>query len=224
MLSSLQYGIDGGIPKNDRDSEHEKDISNESSDNTTKTGDRLVADAIHAYHHSRDTYERNRSQDERFSRNLSILTTIFVLGAAASAIYSAIILTQKTSDFRDQEQRQLRAYVFPDEIAIFNADDDINKKDTELPHFEIYMKNTGVTPAYDVKTFVGGGLMTFPSNFTLRDIMFANITPTNTSASILPHDARQKSIGYIRNLPIRNCSGPTGESIARKAYGALREG
>jgi len=88
--------------------------------------------------------------------------------------------------------------VFPDSVAIYNADDDISKQSTEVPRLEIFMKNTGVTPAYDVVTFIGATLLTFPNHFTMAEI-YTN--PSGyTSIAVLPHEARQQSIVNISNV------------------------
>jgi len=186
LLGLITSAVDREPLEDAQESEHERSAT--------------IPDAVNAYRRSRHVHESQRARREKTTIVILGLTGIFALAAAIAAGYSAYIFNQQTADFVDQEQRQLRAYVFPDSVAIYNADDDISKNSTEAPRVEIFMRNTGVTPAYNVTTFIGAGLVAFPAHFTMNDFhIAATLNVANTSTNILAHDARQRSVGVVFN-------------------------
>ena len=66
---------------------------------------------------------------------------------------------------KDTEQRQLRAYVFVDHVQTTNIDDDLTIDDpTKLQSVTVVFKNSGLTPAYNVKQIASLKFTDFPPN------------------------------------------------------------
>ena len=197
LLIFLLSLVTSNIDRNIHESEWESDQTNV---NSTHNQQDTIAGAINTYRRIRQIEGAKSARRETITITILGFTAIFALAAAVAAGYSALIFHQQQSDFVDQEQRQLRAYVFSDKVDIYNADDDISKHSSEAPRAELLMKNTGVTPAYNVTTFVGASVLTFPLRFTMADVYkTATISMASTSIGILPHDARQQSIAIVAN-------------------------
>lgn len=115
-----------------------------------------IADAIHTYRHYRRSDDANRAKRERYTIGVLGITAILALFAAGASIYSAVIFSSQLDAFRDQERRQLRAYVGLQGTGI--NDFIISKK------FSITFtaKNTGSTPAFDVTMRGYAGIQRYP--------------------------------------------------------------
>ncbi len=138
MLSLLLNAVNGHQSERDGDTGecHAADQQTDNAGYEQLSG--AIADAIHTYRRDRRADERNRSSRERATIVVLGVTAILALFAAASAIYSAVIFTRQARDFRDQEQRQLRAYLGP----VFDS------FTFKCPHCDAYIANpaNGVPP------------------------------------------------------------------------------
>ena len=107
-------------------------------------------------------YRRNRNEN-RQHRNPSIIwarRTFWVVLFYTAATFALLIVNWRVARIAgDTEERQLRAYVFPDHVQIHNT----SKTSDAAPKLEIQIKNTGITPAYHVISLVGGKFLPFPS-------------------------------------------------------------
>jgi hypothetical protein len=121
------------------------------------------------YIHSYFThYKRNRSET-RHHRNPNIVwsrRTFWVVFFYTAVTFALLVVNwQIAGTAKDTEERQLRAYVFPDEVQIHDADADTSKTSTRAPNVEITIKNTGITPAYQVINIIGAAIRSFPYHF-----------------------------------------------------------
>jgi hypothetical protein len=125
--------------------------------------------------------------------------------AALAKTDAAIAETRRLADAardqanvaKDTEQRQLRAYVFPN-VSIENVNGDVSKIETDVPKMVMIMKNTGLTPAYEVSVMGVAALGKFPIALRIRyERLERGASPTLAA-------------GVIDPMPIRieNVSGP----------------
>jgi hypothetical protein len=135
-------------------------------------------------------YKRNRSET-RHHRNPNIVwsrRTFWVVFFYTAVTFALLVVNwQIAGTAKDTEERQLRAYVFPGSVQIHDADEDITKTSELAPSLQVEIKNTGITPAYNVISLIGGALLDFPSHLDPRDIAIAPGLAENASVYFLPN-------------------------------------
>jgi hypothetical protein len=90
---------------------------------------------------------------------------------------------KKSADIaEDTEIRQLRAYLFPVGASVYNVNGEVTKIETEATRLEMFLTNTGVTPAYRVINIVAGGLFPFPTSFPKHPPPAKTIKGTSVSS------------------------------------------
>jgi hypothetical protein len=141
-----------------------------------------------------EAYKEQQESSERKRRAREILTIVGLFGAAFFAALQWRVFRQQAADFRDQGQRQLRAYVFPDDVSIENADADLSKAESAAPRFDVKIKNYGITPAYNVTNIVGGTFAPFPLN--IGQVWHLN-SGQSISVFFLPPGRRDQAFAYI---------------------------
>jgi hypothetical protein len=115
----------------------------------------------------------------------NLITFFTFLAALAAAIFTGrqvAILGQQLTVARDTEQRQLRAYVFPDHAVISNADDDVS---TQPVTIFMMFKNSGITPAYKVTNIGAAILLPFPFHVDIRNVNIPEFKIKTASSSYL---------------------------------------
>lgn len=140
--------------------------------------------------HSRFThYERNR-HEHYYHRNPNMVWSIRTFWAIF--IYTGVTFVLLVVSYcslniaKDTERRQLRAYIFPDQVMIYNVDGDVTRTAKEPPKLEVVIKNTGITPGYAITNLVAGVILSFPTITSPADIPMSENKYRNRSVSTLP--------------------------------------
>lgn len=123
---------------------------------------------------------------EQEKKVLEVLAVVFIL------VYTGIQGCQLLV-IRDQEERQLRAYVFPDHPVINNVSDDTSIKATNPVSAFVVIKNTGITPAYKVVNILGAAFLPFPSRISFGSKSISESIVISSSSSFLPAGAPEQS-------------------------------
>jgi hypothetical protein len=136
---------------------------------------------IHSY---LTDYKRNRSES-RHHRNPNIIwsrRTFWVVFFYTAVTFALLVVNWRIAGTaKDTEERQLRAYVFPDAVEISDVDSDTTKISSAAPRIHLVIKNTGITPAYNVINLVAAALVPFPFHLDIKDIRAATGMKENMS-------------------------------------------
>src|SRR5882724_8475994 len=87
-------------------------------------------------------------------------------------------------------------------VNLSRLDRDISKTSELPPSLQLQIKNTGVTPAYNVISLTGGALLDFPSHFDLRDITIALGMSENASVYFLPNGGASLVFVNVAGAPL----------------------
>lgn len=140
-----------------------------------------------------NSYESDRRQidDLHTQRITANWTGLMGVAAIAGTTFGIIGVTLVLLTFMEQRQTsraELRAYVFPESVTLFDGTDEVLRWDfAKVPNVHILVKNFGSTPARKVKH--GCALVLIPT--TESPTVFPNLA--GTSGSTLPPGATQLS-------------------------------
>lgn len=184
-----------------------------SEQSATKDQDHEVSISENAIKRSYNSNQRQHKTDSaKWNKCIAvaaILYTIFTFLILLGSLYSAYQSRRAADAARaqaatsdDTERRQLRAYVFPDGVTVYNVDGDITKILKKPPNLEVQIKNTGNTPAYDVTVFTGGTYRQFPARFKVSDVSTPITVYANKSVFIMPSGATEHAFSDVNGATI----------------------
>lgn len=151
--------------------------------------------------HQLNAYQKQQKANERRRATREILTVAGLFTAAFFAALQWAIFRQQASDFRDQERRQLRAYISIDKPSVSGL------FLGGSPFAWVHLVNSGQTPAMNVHSGARWAIKEFPLGPPPQLPGFDWNMTTRSNEPIGPH---MEKIKPTERLPIWLASEPIG--------------